>query len=137
MLCRLLKFVYITLILRNGFWNEQESNPLQQQMSYLKKKMLFNLFNIHLDNLDTGMNSESSVGMNKDNQKLSSDRSRRSCNTPRSTEMKNQRASKKRNTGRGAEMDGLNVLLMTIAKRKSAELAKSTVTNKSEDNVSK
>ena len=34
-------------------------------------------------------------------------------------------------------MDGFNALLMTIAKRKSAELTKSTVTNKPEDKVSK
>ena len=34
-------------------------------------------------------------------------------------------------------MDGFNALLMTITKRKSAELTKGTVTNKHEDKVSK
>jgi len=93
--------------------------------------------NCHLDNSDTGMNSDdSSDGLNEDHQKHLSDRSRRSLSTPRSNKRKDQRASKKK-LGGGAEIDGFNALLMTTAKKKSAELTKSTVTNKSEDKVSK
>jgi hypothetical protein len=54
-----------------------------------------------------------------------------------SSKKKKQRTPTKRIAGRGpAEMDGLNALLMTIAKKKSAELA-ATENNKTGDNVGK
>ena len=52
--------------------------------------------NCHLDNSDTGMNSESSEGLKEDRQKNSSDISRKSSNTPRSNKKKDQKASKKK-----------------------------------------
>lgn len=83
---------------------------------------------------DTGMQSKSSVGMDEVNQKQSA----MSNGVPKSARNKKQRSSSKRLAGRGpAELDGLNALLMTIEKRKSAELAATTETNQTGDKVSK
>ena len=69
-----------------------------------------------VDNVDTGMSSESSVNTEVGNQEQSSNSARMSSDTPKSAGKKKQRSSKKRPTGRGpAKLDGFNALLMTIA----------------------
>jgi hypothetical protein len=91
----------------------------------------------HVDNVDTGMNSESSVSTEVGNQKQSSNGARMSSDTPKSAGKKKQRSFKMRPTGQGlAELDRFNALLMMIAKRKSVELVENNNNKPTGDNVS-
>ncbi len=104
---------------------------------------------IALDDADSDMNSKSSAGTdvankNRDsagNDEANNNRASKTIATAsvaKSAKKKKQRTPSKRVAGRGtAEMDGLNALLMTIAKRKSAELAAITENNQTGDNVDK
>lgn len=92
----------------------------------------------HLDNIDAGINSNSSVGTEEDNQKQSSDSTRRISDTPKSAGKKKQKSLKKRHTGKcPPELDRFNALLMTNAKRKSAEMAANNDNNNSGGKVRK